>query len=638
MPSPFLKALPSVRLLKIKDVLFWSAFFTLSFLFFLIKYQGPELVEYLYTLNSYELLNAILGTSDHRSLDFYLGVADNRLLGPLSSLAAGAALLLFCWRFLKEAKGWAFGLAVFVYLFLTRPEVIFYPPYGDALGGIFTDVIWIVRHHFDLFDFFFKQKGLAVGGFKQYPESLYPSFLALLILIIPTAKVFLVTIHSLVFLMGSVIAVTFRKILNELFDRETAVLIAVFLVSLPLFQAMVENINMEMASLFFSILAVYFLIRERVGVSVVMAGAALLVKATGLTTCATVFVGCCVLLLIGPEKASRKKTALCGVGILAFAGLMAAFRIHAYGAQANTNNVTKPLIGLQNIEGLLILKIFCVTAVVFLIEAVFWFRRHRQEPRIFRLFLKEHFIVFLMFAMTAAWFGLYSNFLVMIHRYKLLIAPFLIAAIAVTFFPFIRNKALLKVLLAVIVLFSFFCSHGLLYGNSSDVSQNEFEGSLEYRNELKLQIKLAKKIDEEFSDFLVGSSYLMAQALGFHEIGFVNNPLDVMVYAHFSSSEGIKTFNGIAELDLPKTVWVGFYKDYFNDGFFDFPVGPDDKILYEMEVGDQKGYVFLGGFAIERRLQMVQRAMMLRKLHNEGRLSPEYEKMFRSVFSEKRNR
>ncbi len=632
MPNHPLKTLSLINNLKLKDVFFWGVFLICVVLFLLVKYQGPQLVAHLYAQGSSELLNRTLGVKDAHSLDFYLGVADNRLLGPLSSLAAGCALLLFCLKFLKEAKGWALGLTVFVYLFLTRPEALFYPPYGDALGGIFTDVIWIVRNNFDHFGFLFKQKTLGAGGYKQYPLSIYPSFLAFLIMATPTAKAFLVTAHSLVFLMGSAAVVAFRKILSEVFDREESLLLALSLVALPLFQSMAENINMEMASTLFSVLAVYFLIRERMFLAAGMAVMAFLVKATGITTCAAVFFGCMVLLVTGPKKTTRKKVCACAAAMLIFSIGMILLRMHEVGPQSNTTNVTKLFIGLNNIKGLLIFQVFCVTALVFLCRAFFWFRVHRGEAGRFRLFLEEHLVVLLMFTMCVLWFGLYANFLVMIHRYKLLIAPFLILAMAATFLPFIKQKTAVRALLVAAIVFSFFCSHGLLYRNSSDVSQNEFEGSLEYRNELKLMMKLAQKVDQEFPGFLVGSPYLMAQALDFHEIGFVKGPLDVMVYGHFSINEGVPAFNGLGELNIFKTVWVGFYKDYFGNEFYGFPVGPDDRILYEMEVGDQKGYIFLGGFAIERRRQMVQRAMILKNLHDQGRLPPEYEEVFRSIF------
>jgi len=625
MPTSFLKESPLAHRFKPGDAVFWSVFLLLVCLFFLIKYQGPQWVGYLYDNGIYSVLNKGLGVSSNQSRDFYLGVADNRLLGPLSSLAAGGALLMFCWRFLKEDKGWGLGTAVLIYLFLTRLEALWYPPYGDALGGIFTDVMWIVRHNFDHIEFLFNQKTLGAGGYKQYPLSIYPSFLAFLIMITPTAKAFLAAVHSLTFLMGSMTVVIFRKILSEVFDRERSLLIALSMVALPLFQSMAENINMEMASTFFSILAIYYLVREKLVWAALMAVAAFFVKATGIITCATVCFGCVMLFWIKPERLSRGKIVLCGLGMAAFAGLMAMVRTQAVGPQTNTTNVTQLLIGAKNIQGLVIFKVFCAAAAVFLFRVMFWLRKRWNEPALIQAFLREHFLVLLMLAMSAAWFGLYANFLVMIHRYKLLIAPFLITAAAIIFLPRERFRKTIAVLLTIAVLFSFFCSHGLLYRNSPDVSQNEFEGSLEYRNELKLMMRLAQKIDEEFSGFLVGAPYLMVQALYFHEIGFVNRPLDVMVYGHFSINEGVKTFEGLAGLDLFKTVWVGFYKDYFANGFYDFPVGEDDKILYEMEVGDQKGYIFLGGFAIERRRLMVQRARILIELHKQGKLPPEYE-------------
>ena len=69
-------------------------------------------------------------------------------------MMSGLLLTAIVLVFLKNAKARAFGAMVFAYLVLTKIEVLFYPPYGDAIGGPFSEAIWLARHGFDYVELF----------------------------------------------------------------------------------------------------------------------------------------------------------------------------------------------------------------------------------------------------------------------------------------------------------------------------------------------------------------------------------------------------------------------------------------------------------------------------------------------------
>src|SRR3989338_4015186 len=116
-----------------KKLIFCVAVIIFLSVYFLIKTQGPAIVEAAYRGGDIDTLNKITHSSKTQSLDFYLGRMQEALWGPLTELISGMLFLGFCLVYLKASGARIFGLAVFLYLLITKFEVLFYPPYGDAI-------------------------------------------------------------------------------------------------------------------------------------------------------------------------------------------------------------------------------------------------------------------------------------------------------------------------------------------------------------------------------------------------------------------------------------------------------------------------------------------------------------------------
>src|SRR3989338_2505740 len=95
-------------------------------LFLFLKYQAPVVIQSLYDNQSFSLLNDIIQRNPGGSLpvEFYQGIIEDKWLGPVKQLVAGLAFLIFSYLFLVNARTIVFILAVFIYLILTRPEVL----------------------------------------------------------------------------------------------------------------------------------------------------------------------------------------------------------------------------------------------------------------------------------------------------------------------------------------------------------------------------------------------------------------------------------------------------------------------------------------------------------------------------------
>ena len=148
----------------------------------ILNTQLPSAVGGMYSRGETGFLNNISFTSETeiRPVDYYVGKIEDLWLGPLTSVVSGGLFLLFCLWFLQGAGRTRFAVAVLLYLLLSRFQVLFNPPYGDGLFGVLSEPLWLVRHHFDWISLL-HQKTYVWGGPVQYPESIYPQFIALLL-------------------------------------------------------------------------------------------------------------------------------------------------------------------------------------------------------------------------------------------------------------------------------------------------------------------------------------------------------------------------------------------------------------------------------------------------------------------------
>ncbi len=574
--------------------LFWIFAVALFILFAIFKYNSPQYIADLYNAQSFPLLNALAQTKDNQNLDFYLGRIEENVTGPVSSMFAGLIFLLFCLTHLKKTRTFPYIVSVFIFLILSKLEVLSFPPWGDHVGGSLEEAVWLLRNHFDYVGLF-HQPGSIYGGPKYFLFSIYPGAVALLMKICPTPQSFIMTAHLLTFAFAAMMVGLLRKIFLKLFDDTTAILGSLFLLSLPLFQTMMEMINMDMATTFFSFLSAYALIRQRFGWATILALVAVWTKGSGAAACGAVFLTCGLVFLFSQTHRYRPKLIVYGLLCL----FMAFLQVYLRGKFVHTidmhHNTVKFLCGLPHFWGHQYLTSFFLFSLV----GVVWLliKDKKTEPD----FVVKYYIPVVMLIESLCWFLLHLNVSIMGPRYKLTLTPFLLFGVVYAYVVVFKNKTFVKISLAIAILVSFFSVYGFLEGERIDshyYAYNELERSLEYRNDLKLHQKLVREFETNFAGFTIGAPHVTAQILAFPEFGYVQKPLDVMMYGMNITFGGIKNFSGLRNVDLKKTIWIGFHDTTPHD--FPYPIDPMDRVVKTINVGDKQATLFMGGLALEK--------------------------------------
>jgi len=584
-----------------KKQYFWILFLLLTGAYFLLKYLGVNVIEGIFETGRLDFLNRISGVKENKSLDFYIGHLHDRFIGPACQVISSLPLIYFSLKYLTASRKFIFGLSIFVYLVITKWEALFFPCYGEVGSGPVTEGIWLFRNSFD-YRGLLNQLNVDSGGPKVYMFSMYPSYVAALLKLIPSIKVFYITYHLNMFALAAVVIALFKEMVGKIFGNKVGVLGAILLLSLPLFQTIVELVNMEMLCLFFLMLSMYFLSLKRIIPASILAVLASLAKGPGgIATAACFFVGVLLFLFDKEERFKFKNIAFGAMSFLLGASKLYLLRTYVSPQQTPAGTI-RMFIGLPNIKGCpLILIVFALammaTIFVFIKELIS--KKKKKE-----IFFFRHYTVGIAFTISALWIGLYLNVSVMGPRYKFILAPFLLLCFIFYLTTFIRSrKSVEKILIFAIGIVSL-GSYGLYYKNkikSSTYSFNNLERSLEYRNDLFLDMHLVKILNEKYPFHLIGAPYVIGQILTMPELGYVKIPRDVVMYGMAVYYEKhITNFKGLNQMDYKNTIWVGFESKKIKEDFY-YPIDLEfDKIIEKLEVGDKELFLFQGGFAIRR--------------------------------------
>jgi len=584
---------------------YWFAIAVLSVLFFTIKFGSPYFVDTLYQHQKVPLLNFLSQTPDTHTLDYYTGVIQDKLSGPISSVLSGIIFVMLCLGPFKNCGVKAFFSIAFLFLVMTKFETFFNPPYGDPISGPWAEIIWLNNNDFNYIEFF-KQPEYAAGGPKVYFFTIFSGLMTLLIRLLPSSKIFLLVVHLLYVLMGAHIVTLLRRHLSQITDVKTSSLVSIFVLSLPLFQSMMELLNMEFPCLYLMMLCTHYLADQRMFKASLAAILAVSIKLSGAIACGAVFAMSSLALLSPSEGIKQKaKTFLPGIIPITFGITLVVLSKTIISVIREDHNETSFLVGLPNVvHSKFIFPLFMMSLAVLIITVlVELFRKKRPG-----FLLYKYHTVLVMFVMVVGWGVSFSNLIVMGHRYKLLIIPFLAYIVTFAVTRIITHKTVRIILLVPAILFAYFCSYGFpikpqMY---TFYSYNKVVKSLEYRNELQLHLKMAKEFDENYSDYNIGAPFVTAQLLGFPELGCVAKALNVIIYnMNITYGEDrIRNFRGLNNLDIRKTIWIGFESKTKN-----YPIDPKDVIVKEIVVGNKKATLFVGGIGIEKmwRLVMLER-------------------------------
>jgi len=595
---------------SLKHILWIGLAILFTLTFYILKYQSPQWIESLYASGELSAWNESLKIPNDRGLNYYLGKYEDFLFGPLCQVMSGVLFALLALRYLKDVSLVRFALAVFVYLVLTKLEVLSFPPYGDAIGGPFMEALWLAKNKFDYVGLF-HQPSYADGGPRVYMFSIYPTYLAFWMTIFPSLKIFLAVNHLLVFLIVAVIIAVFRQIIRQIYPADLAILGALILLYVPVFQTQTEAINMELPCLIFVIFSAYHAVNKNLPRATVFAILATLTKGTGVLACATIFVLSIILFFWDKTYRSNKRILFHAALLILLAFLAVWSKFFMYDQHVRTGGISL-FRGWESIAYRdLYLHTFVVSIPIFLLYNLWSWWVHKRKKLAYS-FLKQHYLALVMSLFGLMWILLILNFPSGAHRYRVILYPFSLFFVFYVVSLLIPSHRMRKLGLIVFMILVLLNSYGFYTHNYSATNHVLLEYSLEYRNDLKLNQLLSKTLEEKYSHLSIGAPFMLAHILAFPELGYVKRPLNVMIYGFPSNYKAIKNYPGLHQLDIKKTIYLTKLDEMRNE--LSYPLSTQDMVIETLEFATKKAFIFVGGIGIERAWRNIQLLKLQQRL------------------------
>jgi len=577
------------------QILFWIFFPIFLGFSFLSEWGGPLAVDALYKRGKILFLNACTGAQGILPVEFYTGQFDDKFFGPISAICAALAFLYLGLKFLNRLAGAKLFFYFFAYFLITKWEALVFPPYGDSASGPMMEAVWLLQNNFDFMKLS-QQPLFIIGGPKAYLFSFYPGFQALLMKWTPTATAFLVASHLITFLFSAAIMALFFNILCRIWNAKTAFLLCFLFLALPLTQSQIEQLNMEIPTLIFIIVAFYYLSKKDIFKAALFSGVAIFVKIYALFAAATVFAAGLFLFFCDDERRGRLSVLFSAILAITFA-ILGAWLLCFVINPGNAVDKVGPFQGWPLMARFPVTYFFLISVAVY---GVFAIRCIVAQGRDYwqqcLSFIKANFLVATMFVASAAWFVLFINSLWIPPRYTLILFPSLMIVVASTAMYFIRKEKIMQRILIGLIVVASLSSYGAMYKPLAIEDYSVTERSLEYRNDVKLHMRLGKILSSRYSDLTIATPFNFAQMFAFPEIGFVDKKLDVMIYLFPCLYGGIKNFDGIENMNMAKVLWVGVNTPFMRPPYL--PTGPQDFIIEKIYAGNKSAVLFMGGYSI----------------------------------------
>jgi hypothetical protein len=571
----------------------------LVFVALLIKFSSPFIIQFLYQHHNTALLNVLSGASVSSSslpIDFYLGRIEEVSVGPFSMVLSSIAFLLFSLKYLKGANTRTFGVVVFLYFLITKFEILFFPPFGDDMTGPFAEAIWLYQNAFDYLRLA-QQPTFIHGGAKVYLFSIYPSFLALSMKIMASTKAFLFFNHFVALGLAAGVVTLFRSFLLKFFNQKLSLLLAILLMSFPVFQAQAESINMDMPALFFSLGSIYALSQKKFLQSGLLALVSIAIKFYSIFIGFAVFTMCVLIFFTQRENKKRFHILLSGSIPVAFGILQALFLFLFFNGDDNSYAVGlfSGRVWLVKSLALYLYGFSFLSFLIFFKKKIFG-----SSKKNFVFVVRKYNGVIVCFLASLGWFLIFGQSYFFGVRYYLHILPFFILCITFSTLILFKSRKVVSGLVMISIILANACSYGMNY-KEHDYGQGSVR-SLEYRSGVRFYLKLVDHIESRFSHATLVAPLLVAQALGVEKLGYAKKKMDVKIYFWPSKDSGIQELKEADELQRDRMIWIELDKK--EGASLVDPVL--DRVIDQVSYGTQEAKIFMGGTRIFFMLKMAQ--------------------------------
>jgi hypothetical protein len=474
------------------------------------------------------------------------------------------------------------GSGFFISLCVFRYEVLFFPPYWDSITGLFAQATWLDDYHFDYYKLMYETPDYDHGGARSYVFSFHPTFQALLIRLIPAPSLFLLTNHLFSFGYAAGALVSFYYLLRYQFPQDISLIGCLLLMSFPLFITQADAIYLEMPLLAFSLSALALTIYRYPVSGACLAMLAMYTKPTGIICVATLFAFNLIDLTV-----PRRQRWTVG-GILGGCALLFIVQWLLYPTfYQEIDDAFRFMRGA--LKGFFrSMPDFLVLYLIFGLFTMLTLKGHLQTTSLnLKAFLtalfKDRLNILMIFFLS--WFTLfYMNIIIILPRYFLLCLPVLLFGLISLIVHYLKRIWLIRSAILILIGFLLYNLNGRLYSTYAYNDGFMLERSLEYMDDMKLNIKLAKHLEEKYADTTIITSWPYIQMLVLPDLGYVTKPLNAMTI------DGPLSYGPFTKTTATKdTVWV-YGPNCFSSRYGYYP--HEDELIERITSGERQVIIF----------------------------------------------
>ena len=423
-----------------------------------------------------------------------------------------------------------------------------------------------------------------MGGARVKVFNFHPTFQAVLFNLMPSAFWVLFVNHLLSFAYAAVALVAFYHLLRCQFEISLSLLGCFLLLGFPLFITQADAIYLEMPLLAFSLAALTFTIYNRPVAGAIFAILAIYTKPSGTICVAALF----LFNLIDMTSAGHQRRNACFL----LGGCALMFIIQLY--------LSQTFYQAEGIDGLVKfmrgalkgffrdMPDFLVLYLIFGLFTMLTLKGHLQATSLnlktfLTAVLKDRLNILMIFFLS--WFTLfYMNIIIILPRYFLLCLPVLLFGLISLIVHYLKRIWLIRSAILILIGFLLYNLNGRLYSTYAYNDGFMLERSLEYMDDMKLNIKLAKHLEEKYADTTIITSWPYIQMLVFPDLGYVTKPLNAMTI------DGPLSYGPFTKTTATKdTVWV-YGPNCFSSRYGYYP--HEDELIERITSGERQVIIF----------------------------------------------
>lgn len=455
---------------------------------------------------------------------------------------------------------------------LSRRDIIASPPYYDFATGLFVEANFLAETRFDYPQLFQVQNRWMEGGAAVYITSVMPTFVAALMLALPSTRAVLVTYHLFTFAAAATLAVLLFAALRSRTGVWGAVATAICLLTVPLLSTQIDMCGMDLPMAVMAVAAVLLIANGHYEWSAVAGAGAFLIKTPGRAVIAATIIYLLALVVLGrglaPLAERRRLWRGLGWHLLVFAAEIAVidWSNSLPHSEIETWTQSRRYFGGENYWDWLPywfpdqLAVFavCLVALVSAASRVLHTRMRqatgsgldRLRRTTYQLLAAEPMIVVgwtIIFGMlTALWF------VYCLPRYFMLIVPFLYLTLGMLLFSRPRLRGFGLMVVSALVLFNLANANGYFFPAIDraprDASRTGamLERSREYLRDHRSNIAGMAKLAHSYPDATVIAPTPYVHFLSLPRLGYVDRPMQGFSLSRYHAG-GFKP-----GLDLPK--------------------------------------------------------------------------------------